>query len=138
MKGWRWRLKFSQEQPRVPAGNPEGGQWTSGGGIQTIEPPRATGKVTLKDLRHFAPKSKYVDVVADSLSRAARYGDLPLSVDTAIYGIGWAVQTGRLSGTAEMTLRKMDVPTFLKLVVEVANKFTVSAEIPAYLNEKYK
>ena len=24
--------KYSPEQPRVPAGNPDGGQWTSGGG----------------------------------------------------------------------------------------------------------
>jgi hypothetical protein len=26
---WRWHLKFSESQPRVPAGSPEGGQWTS-------------------------------------------------------------------------------------------------------------
>jgi hypothetical protein len=24
--------KYSPDQPRVPAGNPDGGQWTSGGG----------------------------------------------------------------------------------------------------------
>jgi hypothetical protein len=28
----RLRRKYSPDQPRVPAGNPDGGQWTSGGG----------------------------------------------------------------------------------------------------------
>jgi hypothetical protein len=27
-----WVLKYSPDQPRVPAGNPDGGQWTSEGG----------------------------------------------------------------------------------------------------------
>jgi hypothetical protein len=31
--------KFSPDQPRVPAGNPDGGQWTDGGGgIDTAFP----------------------------------------------------------------------------------------------------
>jgi hypothetical protein len=29
---WSFRVKFAADQPRVPAGSPEGGQWTSGGG----------------------------------------------------------------------------------------------------------
>ena len=28
----RLRRKYSPDQPRVPAGNPDGGQWTDGGG----------------------------------------------------------------------------------------------------------
>jgi len=26
-------LKYAEDQPRVPAGSPDGGQWTSGGGV---------------------------------------------------------------------------------------------------------
>jgi hypothetical protein len=37
--------KFSSDQPRVPAGNPEGGQWTNGGGASgsgsTVKTPTA-------------------------------------------------------------------------------------------------
>jgi hypothetical protein len=29
---WQVRVKFSADQPRVPAGSPQGGQWTSSGG----------------------------------------------------------------------------------------------------------
>ena len=31
-------IKYSANQPRVPAGNPDGGQWTSGGGDSTDQP----------------------------------------------------------------------------------------------------
>jgi hypothetical protein len=34
---WRVEVKFSADQPRVPAGSPQGGQWTSeGGGTQLM------------------------------------------------------------------------------------------------------
>lgn len=38
MDGYEWRLevKYSPNQPRVPAGQPGGGRWTSGGGISQI------------------------------------------------------------------------------------------------------
>jgi len=32
MKKWRWSLKYNPDQPRVPAGDSQGGQWTSSGG----------------------------------------------------------------------------------------------------------
>lgn len=32
MNGYEWRLKYDPNQPRVPAGDPRGGQWTSAGG----------------------------------------------------------------------------------------------------------
>jgi hypothetical protein len=31
-------LKYAEDQPRVPAGSPDGGQWTSGGGIAISTP----------------------------------------------------------------------------------------------------
>jgi hypothetical protein len=30
-------LRYRQDQPRVPAGNPEGGQWTDGGATNAID-----------------------------------------------------------------------------------------------------
>lgn len=40
-ESWDWEAKYSPDQPRVPAGNPDGGQWTmvsSGGGISIALP----------------------------------------------------------------------------------------------------
>lgn len=34
MADWAWRLKYNPNQPRVPSGSPQGGQWTSG----SVEP----------------------------------------------------------------------------------------------------
>jgi len=42
----RFELKYRSDQPRVPAGNPDGGQWTSeGGGGRSAEQPRRTSQV---------------------------------------------------------------------------------------------
>jgi hypothetical protein len=35
---WCFEQKYSVTQPRVPAGNPDGGQWTSGGGVGRHDP----------------------------------------------------------------------------------------------------
>jgi len=31
-------VKYAEDQPRVPAGSPDGGQWTSGGGAVNLPP----------------------------------------------------------------------------------------------------
>lgn len=59
MSDWEWRLerKYSPDQPRVPAGSPEGGRWTSGGGgIAKVE--RQGPKAVARYLRS---KPKYTD-----------------------------------------------------------------------------
>src|SRR3712207_6683082 len=40
-----WR-KYRPDQPRVPAGNPDGGQWTSEGGGVGINDPRVISDAT--------------------------------------------------------------------------------------------
>ena len=42
--------KYDPNQPRVPAGNPDGGQWTDGGGGSTRPPRLPRGPGTLLDL----------------------------------------------------------------------------------------
>lgn len=37
MSDYVWRLKYNSNQPRVPEGDPRGGQWTSGGGIGNVD-----------------------------------------------------------------------------------------------------
>ena len=40
-------LKYRPEQPRVPAGNPDGGQWTGDGTAQSEEPEEADPEIQL-------------------------------------------------------------------------------------------
>ncbi len=48
---------YNPNQPRVPAGSPNGGQWTGGGSVSTIRSPDI--QVTLNHLRsHAKPKSQ--------------------------------------------------------------------------------
>jgi hypothetical protein len=52
--GWTDKANFNPNQPRVPAGNPDGGQWTDGGGggsgPQTAEdaPPDVPLRITIR------------------------------------------------------------------------------------------
>src|SRR4051794_20776666 len=46
--------KYSQNQPRVPAGSPDGGQWTSGGGVGdslqvSVTDPRDSAGLVIND-----------------------------------------------------------------------------------------
>jgi hypothetical protein len=40
------KANFDPDEPRVPAGNPDGGQWTSGGGAAPIDDARVVSDVT--------------------------------------------------------------------------------------------
>ena len=47
--GWKLRVKFAEDQPRVPAGSSEGGQWTGGytGTMKTLK--LSDGKTAIVD-----------------------------------------------------------------------------------------
>jgi hypothetical protein len=54
MDGYYWTLrvgkKYDPSQPRVPAGNPEGGQWTAAGGTSFAEAARRGESVSTSEL----------------------------------------------------------------------------------------
>jgi hypothetical protein len=41
----RYERKYSQDQPRVPAGSSDGGQWTSEGGVSETASPSASAEI---------------------------------------------------------------------------------------------
>lgn len=71
--------KFSPSQPRVPAGNPDGGQWTDGDGSGTARIAKPMGRVDLGDLSEIgnlglfqiAPRER------DNSNYAQLAGDVP-------------------------------------------------------------
>jgi hypothetical protein len=87
-KTWQWpgrnEQKYSPDQPRVPAGNSDGGQWTtvgSGGGISIALP---TGNATsesdeLSDFSHelLAGIGQTLSDLRDELVRIRLAGDIP-------------------------------------------------------------
>ncbi len=46
---WCFEQKYSPTQPRVPAGNPDGGRWTSGGGVSGGMPANGSDGQVLSD-----------------------------------------------------------------------------------------
>jgi hypothetical protein len=74
--------KYSPDQPRVPAGSPEGGQWTSGGG----------GQLTVVDGRdHVGVSDSRIlsDASPDPVRPGAQYAQTRIEIDTsALTGIG--------------------------------------------------
>lgn len=57
------------------------------------------------------------------------------AIQMLVYGILWAHQTGRISGTRSMTLRRATPWQVCQLVSRmVVDGLTVPAEVPAWLN----
>jgi hypothetical protein len=56
--------------------------------------------------------------------------------DVALYGVGWASGSGRISGTAEMKLRGMKRAAWCRLIAEVAEHNTVPGTVPAFLQQQ--
>ncbi|AVO47359.1 hypothetical protein [Phreatobacter cathodiphilus] len=55
-------LAFDPNQPRVPAGNPDGGQWTVGGGVSLSVDPDLGGHERVEvaaDGHHYVPRELY-------------------------------------------------------------------------------
>lgn len=61
---------------------------------------------------------------------------LGYDANRAIYGLQWAVSTGRLTATAEMTIRRMSAWKFSDLVGEVIDSGISQNDTPRWLNEK--
>jgi hypothetical protein len=62
---------------------------------------------------------------------------LGYDANRAIYGLQWAVGTGRLTATAEMTIRRMNAWQFSRLVGEVIDSGISQNDTPRWLNGKY-
>lgn len=68
--------KFNPSQPRVPAGNPDGGQWTDGDGSGTVRIAKPMGRVDLGEIGNLglfqiAPRER------DNSEYAQLAGDVP-------------------------------------------------------------
>ena len=108
---WVLRVKFAQDQPRVPAGDPEGGQWTSAGAtpkkpgkpappkpkILDLNPKRGEEVAKDYDQLHKRPKADIIQEyrlsarVTQSESEAAREGKETLigEIMTSRWGRDW-------------------------------------------------
>lgn len=61
---------------------------------------------------------------------------LPFEAGRMAYGVEWAVKTGRLSGKAEMTVRKMTAWDFTSLLADLIKAGVSQNDIPRWLNQK--
>ncbi len=94
----RLRLKYSPDQPRVPAGSSDGGQWTSGNGAQSSRRIRLAGEIPTNDTPE-VPKDRPTSsrertaIIRGVATWLGRYGG-PLGRVAA--GAYWLYQYGAL------------------------------------------
>ena len=58
-------------------------------------------------------------------------------LDSAAYGVEWAIKTGRASTAAVKAIEGLSAYQFCKLLVEVANLGMTQNDVPRWLNEKF-
>ena len=77
MRAYRLSRKYSPDQPRVPAGSREGGQWTSGGGDPPSNArPENSRPIRLADANHASGSRVMSDASPDPIRPGARYATL--------------------------------------------------------------
>lgn len=95
-------------------------------------------KVRTEIRRSLGLKSKASKRSCLSWSFVADNGDmLSGATSRAIYGVQWAMATGRLSATAEMTVRKMTAWEFSGLIGELVSREVAQGETARWLNAMF-
>ena len=87
-------------------------------------------------------KTGWYEFVIDELIRATekRQTDpelsIPQSLDQAILGLQWAMQTARVSGMVDQKIRAMNGLQVIKLIDKIASKTTTQNDVPKFLNKE--
>jgi hypothetical protein len=87
---------------------------------------------------------RYLRVLED-ISLFAKYSyqhhlaeeGIPIIYREACYGIGWAMQTGRVNGETEIAIKALSVVGVIQLVHSVEQSCRVHAEVPSFLMARY-
>ena len=61
------------------------------------------------------------------------YAEIPFALNAVAYGLGWAIETGRINGVTCMALRQMSVKDLLMLVARIHEQGIQQGEIAAWL-----
>lgn len=86
------------------------------------------------------PRSKVLTGAFGYLNLLAGYGDVegwPYAATTALHGIAWARQTGRLDGTVELAIRGLSDWQVCTLVAEVAVACPAMGDVPRFLIDRF-
>jgi len=82
------KANFNPNQPRVPAGNPDGGQWTSEGGTTYIAVPSQSRPVRLADASNVIGSPVLSDATPDPIVPGSVYAQTQINIDpSALTGI---------------------------------------------------
>lgn len=101
---------------------------------------RMTAFITKREASRYnaaEPTSSYrLTHVLNDVQRYARYNEedgIPSVYGLTAYGIGWAVETGRVNGATHIALKAMSVRDLLTLIHQVHAHCPIMSDIPAYL-----
>lgn len=124
-------MKYSPDQPRVPAGDSEGGQWTSEGIDRPI-------KEQIEEIYNNIRNIHSPLVSLETIVRRSEYGEINKIYGAACEGIHQAIITGRVSGVVEYYIMNLGPKLLAKLIVDVSvNVINPLANVAIYLNEHY-
>jgi len=122
---------YNPSQPRVPAGDSEGGQWVSQGINRPIKEQVDEIYNNIRNIR-----SQLVSL--ETIVRRSEYGEIDKIYGSACEGIHQAISTGRVNGSVEYFIMNSSPKVLAKLIVDVAvNVPNPLANIAIYLNEHY-
>ena len=80
--------KYSPNQPRVPAGSREGGQWTGGNGVSISVDNGSLPRVRVADAGMIANPTVMSDATPDPIIPSAQYAQTQININTsALTGI---------------------------------------------------
>lgn len=97
----------------------------------------STAKLIRETINVKSRTKRTTQQVIDDVCRFYRYDELPHDCYNAAYGVAWAIQTGRLSGTIVAEIESLSAYQFCGLIGEVADKCRVQNDVPRYLIAKF-
>ena len=102
---------------------------------------RVTAFITKREISRYnaaSHTSSYrLITVLNDVQRYAKYNEedgIPAQYAQTAYGIGWAIETGRINGVTHIALKAMSVRELLILINRVHVACNNMGEVPAYLH----
>jgi len=138
-----WKSDWDESKhPRADNGQFGSGSGSSGSSKKPAATPKQKKPKASRSAYGIDPKI-HQETALDLIESRARHGDIgsnqaeQVGIRSAVYGIKYALNTGRLHGYADITVRQLTGGQMSKLVEELSQKGIMEGEVPRYLNQKF-
>lgn len=101
---------------------------------------RVKAFISAKYIRQYNASPTRLTQVLSHIQRFARYNEedgISYLYENVCYSIGWALETGRVSGVVHMAIKALSVADLIALIWDVAREAPLTCNVPAYLISRY-